>query len=89
MFPAFDNRATTARPIASSFRRFTIRITAALRAARAPLRKLDLSHAARCHHAAFAAEEARDTGMDASDATGIESWQPDLPFFMQSGFGRK
>jgi hypothetical protein len=27
--------------------------------------------------------------VDAVDATGIASWQRDLPFVMQNGFGRK
>lgn len=41
---------------------------------------------------AFAATDAaiaRDTGMSAEDATGIRAYQPDLPFFMQSGFGKR
>jgi hypothetical protein len=42
---------------------------------------------ARC--AAIDAAIARDTGMPAEDATGIKTYQPDLPFFMQSGFGSR
>jgi len=31
----------------------------------------------------------RDTGMDPETASGIQVWQADLPFFMQSGFGKR
>lgn len=33
--------------------------------------------------------DVRDMGLAREDATGIPTWQPDLPFFMQSGFCRK
>lgn len=32
---------------------------------------------------------ARDTGLSREDATGSRDWRADLPFFMQTGFGRK
>ena len=34
-------------------------------------------------------EIARDSGLCPEDVTGISTWQPDLPFFMQNGFGRR
>jgi hypothetical protein len=33
-------------------------------------------------------EEPRDSGLSPEDAAGARLWQEDLPFFMQSGFGR-
>jgi hypothetical protein len=56
---------------------------------RKTLHAVEDAHQSRCNLSSFAAEEFEDTGVDPSDATGITSWQPDLPFFMQSGFGRK
>ena len=89
MIHALDNSVTPARPMVAIFARLTTPIAAILSATHAALRKVETAHAARCHRAAFSAQEARDSGLDASDATRIASWQPDLPFFMQSGFGRK
>lgn len=31
----------------------------------------------------------RDTGLPPDTATGLSGWEPDLPFFMQPGFGRR
>lgn len=31
----------------------------------------------------------RDAGLSRDDATGIGSYHPELPFFMQSGFGQR
>lgn len=31
----------------------------------------------------------RDTRVPPDTATGLSGWEPDLPFFMQSGFGRR
>ena len=89
MFHASDNRATPTLPMIDRFGRFTTWIATVLGATGASLRKVEEAHALRCNLATFSAEEFQDTGIDASDATGIASWQPDLPFFMQSGFGRK
>lgn len=33
-------------------------------------------------------ETLRDTGLSADDLTGVATHDPDLPFFLQSGFGR-
>lgn len=68
---------------------FTTRIAAVLRGTRAGLHKAEVAHTSRCTLASFSAEHLQDTGIDPSDATGIASWQPDLPYFMQTGFGRK
>lgn len=34
-------------------------------------------------------ETMRDTGMAPEAASGHQAWQADLPFFMQSGFGKR
>lgn len=84
-------KQSPARPMFSvgTFKRFRTLIAAVLAAARASRQKVDDAHAARCTLASFAKAEFEDTGVDPSDATGISPWQPNLPFFMQSGFGRK
>ena len=33
-------------------------------------------------------ETLRDTGLPAEELTGVRAHDPDLPFFLQSGFGR-
>lgn len=76
-------------PLADKIRRFKGRIAAGLAAARTSRKKVEEAHAARSTLASFSDAEFRDTCIDPSDATGIPSSQPDLPFFMQSGFGRK
>lgn len=38
--------------------------------------------------ARLSAADCRDIGLSAEDATGVASYRPDLPFFMQPGFGR-
>lgn len=57
-----------------------------------PLRVLvagvDKAHAKRCELASLPQDVLRDTGLSSEDAAGIASYQPDLPFFMQDGFGR-
>lgn len=58
-------------------------------AARTFLHRAELAHASRCKLASVSAKVVQDTGLDPSDATGIAPWQPDLPFFMQSGFGQR
>ncbi len=70
------------------FSRLRARIAAALEAGGRSVLNVEAAHTARCDRAIFAAAENQDTGIDASDATGIASWQPDLPFFMQGGCGR-
>jgi hypothetical protein len=64
-------------------------IAAVLGAARLFLRRAEVAQASRCKLEAVAAEVVRDNGLDPSDATGIAAVQPDLPFFMQSGFGQR
>lgn len=34
-------------------------------------------------------DNCRDIGMSSEDATGIREWRAELPFFMQTGFGRR
>jgi hypothetical protein len=75
--------------VLDKFVRFATWIAAVLRGTRARLHKVEVANATRCNLASFSAEEFQDTGIDPSDAAGIASWQPDLPFFMQTGFGRK
>lgn len=65
------------------------RSAAAFGAIRKSLQTVEEAHATRCSLMSFATEEFQDTGVDPSDATGIASWQPDLPFFMQNGFGQR
>jgi hypothetical protein len=91
MFHSSDDIDTSARPmgVVDKFRQLTSRIAATLGTTRASVQKLDVAYASRCKFASYSAEEFRDTGVDPSDATGIASWQADLPFFLQSGFGRK
>lgn len=50
--------------------------------------------AARAHDrrragADVAADTMPDTGVAPETASGIQTWQADLPFFMQQGFGRR
>ena len=47
---------------------------------------VETAHVRRAELASLDAHTQRDSGMSAQDATGISSYQPDLPFFMQSGF---
>jgi hypothetical protein len=58
-------------------------------AVRTFLHRAELAHVSRCNLASVSAMVVRDSGLDPSDATGIAAWQPDLPFFMQSGFGQR
>ena len=86
-----ENNVTPATPITlhDRTRPFMAWIAAVTGVTRAPMNKIDTAHALRCHRASFLVEDTQDTGVDASDATGIAAWQPDLPFFMQSGVGQK
>lgn len=59
-----------------------------LRALRASVAGVDKAHARRCELASLPQNMMCDTGLSPEDATGIASHQPDLPFFMQNGFGR-
>lgn len=47
------------------------------------------AHARRCTLDSVTPDDVRDIGLAREDATGIPTRQPELPFFMQSGFGRK
>lgn len=83
---AKDNASRAKRGSAlHKFSRMLARIAAVVEPGRHPLHKVEAAHTARCERATYAAEEFQDTGIDPSDATGIASWQPDLPFFMQGG----
>ena len=59
-----------------------------LRVLLASVARVDKAHARRCELASLPQNVLSDTGMSPEDTTGISSHQPDLPFFMQSGFGR-
>ena len=59
-----------------------------LRTLRASVASVDKAHALRCELASLPHDVKSDTGLSPEDATGITSRQPDLPFFMQSGFGQ-
>ena len=59
-----------------------------LRPSRVSVAKVNKAHARRCELASLPQNVMSDTGLSPEDATGIASHQPDLPFFMQSGFGR-
>ena len=60
-----------------------------LRVLRASVARVDKAHAQRCELVSLPQDVLRDTGLSPEDATGIVSHQPDLPFFMQDGFGRR
>jgi hypothetical protein len=47
------------------------------------------AHERRCACEALGADTMRDTGLPPEVASGMQAWQPDLPFFMQSGFGKR
>jgi hypothetical protein len=47
------------------------------------------AHARRCTLDSLTPADVRDMGLAREDATCIQTMQSDLPFFMQSGFGRK
>ena len=59
-----------------------------LRSLRVSLARVDKAYARRCELASVPQDLLRDTGLCPEDAIGIASHQPDLPFFMQNGFGR-
>lgn len=81
--------AATSLTLHGSAKPFLAWIATVIGVTRVPSGKIDAAHALRCHRASFLAGDVQDTGIDPSDATGIAAWQPDLPFFMQSGFGQK
>lgn len=83
-----DNRPASTE-VVDKCRLFLSWIETVLGATRRSAQKAEAAQASRCIRESFATEEFQDTGIDPSDATGIASWQPDLPFFMQSGFGRE
>jgi hypothetical protein len=91
MIHAADDNDTrgTAIHVLDKYKAFSAWIAKILKATRTSLHKVEVAHALRCDLASFSAEEFQDTGIDPSDATGIASWQPDLPFFMQGGCGRE
>jgi hypothetical protein len=59
----------------------------ALSAARNRFGAAGIAHARRCRLDQVSPEILRDIGISREDATGVKSQQPELPFFMQSGFG--
>ncbi len=89
MLNASDDSVTPTRPMVDRLGRFTQWIAAVLTATRASPHRVEDAHALRCSLASYSAEDFHDTSIDASDAMGIASWQPALPFFMQNGFDRK
>ena len=89
MFHATDNHLGPTLPMMGRARLITTWIATVLGATGASVRRVEEAQAARCTRASFSEEDFQDTGRDASDATGIASWQPALPFYMQGGFGRK
>ncbi|MEO5613845.1 MAG: hypothetical protein ABIR04_02820 [Cypionkella sp.] len=52
-------------------------------------RSAERAHELRRASDAVWVETMRDTGMDPETASGIQVWQADHPFFMQSGFGKR
>jgi hypothetical protein len=50
--------------------------------------RAERSHHRRLGFAMVSPEVLHDIGLSAEETTGLPSWQPDLPFFMQTGFGR-
>lgn len=57
--------------------------------ARHRIGKAARAHDRRRQSKALGDETQRDTGLAPETATGQRRWQGDLPFFMQSGFGRR
>ena len=55
---------------------------------RVSVARVNNAHARRCELANLPQDVLSDTGLSPEDAAGIASPQPDLPFFMQNGFGR-
>jgi hypothetical protein len=51
--------------------------------------RAERSHHRRLGFAFVSPEVLRDIRMSAEEATGLPSRQPDLPFFMQTDFGRR
>ena len=51
-----------------------------------PPSAVEIAHARNVQLAALDPHTRRDTGLSASDATGISTHQEALPFFMQAGF---
>lgn len=66
--------------------RATSRISQWTATARSWLTRSSKAHNESCTLDALPKDIRRDIGMSPEDATGIPSWQPDLPFFMQGGF---
>ena len=86
-----ENNDTPATPmeLLKKLGHFITWIAAVPYAARTILHSVEVAHDSRCHLESVSAKVVRDSGLDPSDATGIAAWQPDLPFFMQSGFGQR
>lgn len=47
------------------------------------------AHDRRLASARIGADTTPDTGVATESASGLQVWQADLPFFMQSGFGKR
>ncbi len=60
-----------------------------LRQARLGFGKAARAHDRRRASEAVGVDTMGDTGMAPETASGIQAWQADLPFFMQSGFGKR
>lgn len=55
---------------------------------RSSVERVDTAHTQSCKLASLPKDTLRDTGLTPEHASGISTWQPDLPFFMQNSFGR-
>ena len=51
-----------------------------------PPTAVEIAHTRNADLTRLDANTQRDIGKSAQDATGISTYQPDLPFFMQAGF---
>jgi uncharacterized protein YjiS (DUF1127 family) len=58
-----------------------------LRSLLAGMKKVSAAHDARRRFMELSDLDVRDAGLSREDAAGVASHQPDVPFFMQPGFG--
>lgn len=52
------------------------------------VRKVNRAHSQQLELANVPEHVLRDIGLSREEVAGVSAFQPDLPFFMQSGFGR-
>lgn len=65
----------------------TSSFTRRLRSLLGAMESVGAAHDARRQHVEVSDRDLGDVGMLREDALGVPSFQPELPFFMQSGFG--